>query len=75
MITSEDKKKILEEIIFGLKKQIIIGNLNIRYIEREKIRAGEAKLLELEKALKAQKDTKEGLGKTLEIAEDELAGR
>lgn len=75
MITTEDKKVILPELIKALKKELLATKINIRYIEREKISAGNEQLVELEKAVKAQKLYVEGIEKKLDIAEDELAGR
>lgn len=75
MITTEDKKVILPELIKGLKKELLATKINIRYIEREKISAGNEQLVKLEEAIKAQKLYVEGIEKKLDIAEDELAGR
>lgn len=74
MISKEEKKEIVGGIIGDLKKEIIMCGLNIRYLEREKVRKP-PNLVQIETSLKNWKMTKEGLEAKLEVAEDELSGK
>ena len=71
-VSSQEKKNCLEEIINNLKRSIVNLDVETRFQEREKLRAREADLVEIEKNILQNKRVRDIFARKLEVAQDEM---
>lgn len=64
--------EFLRELAKNLKKQIVYFDVDLRWMEREKLSAKDSQLIGLEKFIKDSRGTKDASEKKLEVVQDEL---
>jgi len=70
-----ERKELLKELKRSVLKQILTSEIDIRYLEREKIKVTTEQLIKVEEAIKNSKDFKNALEAKLEVLQDDLDGK
>lgn len=69
-IDKNEKLDSLYKLEENLKRQIIFNEVDIRYLERQKVAIGDAKLVQLQEVLNQLKKANEEYTKKLEVIAD-----
>ena len=75
MPVDKEKIELLGELTKSVKKQILTNEIDIRYLERSKIKAKTDMLPSIENAIARAKEMVTELKKKLEVIEDDLNGK
>ena len=71
----ENRKELLGELKKSVEKQILTNEIDIRYLERGKLKAKTDMLPNIENAIARAKEMVTELKKKLEVIEDDLNGK
>ena len=75
MPVDKEKIELLGELTKSVKKQILTNEIDIRYLERGKLKAKTDMLPNIENAIARAKEMVTELKKKLEVIEDDLNGK
>ena len=75
MPVDKEKIELLGELKKSVKKQILTNEIDIRYLERGKLKAKTDMLPNIENAIARAKEMVTELKKKLEVIEDDLNGK
>ena len=70
MVSKQERQEILQKLVKTLKENIVVSDLDLRYLEREKIK-GKA-LADIERSITSTKQLKQAIEEKLRTAEDEI---
>jgi hypothetical protein len=71
-VSNEERINALKEAEMALKRQIVYCEIDIRYIERQKLSIGKANLANLEVVLTNKKSERDALDGKLEVVLDTI---
>ena len=74
-IKDTERKELLGELIKSVKKQIVTNETDIRYLDREKIKAKTEMIPSIENAIAKTKEMVTALEAKLGVLEDDLNGK
>lgn len=71
-IDPDEKRLVLEKMEENIKHQIVFNEVDIRYLERQKLAVGDAKLTEVQNVVNSLKKANEEYLRKLEVIADIL---